>query len=318
MVMNNINQQSIVNNCNSQSLEFDLDQRTNSFSYDNFVSITDLVIEVAEKIDDALSKEPRSEIAGIPTGFADIDSITSGLQRGEVIILAGRPSMGKTTFALNIAQNLAIGKNLPVAIFSMKLSSHQLAQQITSSVADIDRHKMLSGKIEENEWSRLSQAFGKIAEAPILIDDRCGLSCMDISVQLRKLQTHCGELGLVIIDRLQLMSSSKESLVNQNSNTDEIIYSLKVLAKELDCPIVILSSINNEVESRTDKRPILNDLPTPNFADTVFFLYREEIYDPNTVNKNMAEIIIARHRNGPLGRIRLNYKCQHGLFEDYQ
>lgn len=233
-------------------------------------------------------------------------------------MLAGRPSMGKTTFALNVAQSIAIEKNLPVAIFSMKLSSNQLALQMTSSVANINRHKMLSGEIEDTEWNSLSRAFGKLAEASIFIDGRCGLSCLDISLQLRKLQAQCGGLGLIIIDRLQLMTSTKGKLVNDSINSDAIISSLKVLAKQLDCPIIVISNVNNEVESRTDKRPILNDLPTPNFADVVLFIYRDEVYDSNSLNKGMAEIIIARHRNGPLGRIRLNYKCQHGLFEDYQ
>lgn len=296
----------------------DINQKTNTSSYDAFFSIKDLVVEVADKIDNAHSKESRSHITDIPTGFADIDSITSGLQRGEVIVLAGRPSMGKTTFALNVAQNIAIEKNLPVAIFSMKLSSNQLALEMTSSLAQINKHKMLSGEIEDTEWSNLARAFGKLAEAPIFIDDRCGLSCMDISLQLRKLEAQCGDLGLIIIDRLQLMTTMKGQLVNDSINSDAIISSLKVLAKQLDCPIIVISNVNNELESRTDKRPILNDLPTPNFADVVLFIYRDEVYDSNSLNKGMAEIIIARHRNGPLGRVRLNYKCQLALFEDYQ
>jgi len=291
-------------------------------STQGFVDIKILLPQVADRIDYLYSRDNPSDVTGVPTGFTDLDSMTSGMQGGDLIIVAGRPSMGKTAFSLNIAENVALDTKLPVAVFSMEMGGTQLAMRMIGSVGRLDQHRMRNGNLEDEDWEKLTTALGKLNEAPIFIDEGAGLSSFDVRARARRLHRQTGKLGLIVIDYLQLMSApAGKQGENRATEISEISRSLKALAKELDCPVVALSQLNRSVEQRPDKRPVMSDLRESGAieqdADVILFIYRDEVYNPDSPDKGTAEIIIAKQRNGPIGRVRLTFMGQHTRFESY-
>jgi replicative DNA helicase len=291
-------------------------------STQGFVDIKILLPQVADRIDYLYSRDNPSDVTGVPTGFVDLDSMTSGMQGGDLIIVAGRPSMGKTAFSLNIAENVALDTKLPVAVFSMEMGGTQLAMRMIGSVGRLDQHRMRNGNLEDEDWEKLTTALGKLNEAPIFIDEGAGLSSFDVRARARRLHRQTGKLGLIVIDYLQLMSApAGKQGENRATEISEISRSLKALAKELDCPVVALSQLNRSVEQRPDKRPVMSDLRESGAieqdADVILFIYRDEVYNPDSPDKGTAEIIIAKQRNGPIGRVRLTFMGQHTRFENY-
>lgn len=287
-----------------------------------FQDIKELLPQVAERIDMLFSRDNQSDVTGIPTGFSDLDSMTSGFQGGDLIIVAGRPSMGKTAFSLNIAENVALDTGLPVAVFSMEMASTQLAMRMIGSVGRLDQHRMRTGRLEDEDWEKLTTALGKLNEAPIFIDEGAGLSSFDVRARARRLHRQCGKLGLIVIDYLQLMSApAGKQGENRATEISEISRSLKALAKELDCPVVALSQLNRSVEQRPDKRPVMSDLRESGAieqdADLILFIYRDEVYNPDSEDKGTAEIIVGKQRNGPIGRVRLTFIGENTRFENF-
>ena len=291
-------------------------------SSEGFQDIKVLLPQVAERIDMLFSRDNPSDVTGIPTGFSDLDSMTSGFQGGDLIIVAGRPSMGKTAFSINIAENVALDTGLPVAIFSMEMASTQLAMRMIGSVGRLDQHRMRTGRLEDEDWEKLTTALGKLNEAPIFIDEGAALSSFDVRARARRLHRQCGKLGLIVLDYLQLMAApAGRQGENRATEISEISRSLKALAKELDVPVVALSQLNRSVEQRPDKRPVMSDLRESGAieqdADLILFIYRDEVYNPDSTDKGTAEIIIAKQRNGPIGRVRLTFIGEHTRFENF-
>ena len=287
-----------------------------------FVNIQTLLPQVADRIDFLYQRENQGSVTGIPTGFDDLDERTSGFQPGDLIIVAGRPSMGKTAFSLNIAENVALDSKKPVAVFSMEMGATQLATRMIGSVGRLDQHRMRNGNLEDEDWVRLTTALGKLNDAPIFIDEGAGLSSFDVRARARRLHRQTGGLGLIVVDYLQLMAgTSGRASENRATEISEISRSLKSLAKELNVPVVALSQLNRSVEQRPDKRPVMSDLRESGAieqdADLFLFIYRDEVYNPDSEDKGMAEIIIAKQRNGPIGRIRLTFLGQHTRFENF-
>ena len=287
-----------------------------------FVNIQTLLPQVADRIDFLYQRENQGSVTGIPTGFDDLDERTSGFQPGDLIIVAGRPSMGKTAFSLNIAENVALDTKKPVAVFSMEMGATQLATRMIGSVGRLDQHRMRNGNLEDEDWVRLTTALGKLNDAPIFIDEGAGLSSFDVRARARRLHRQTGGLGLIVVDYLQLMAgTSGRASENRATEISEISRSLKSLAKELNVPVVALSQLNRSVEQRPDKRPVMSDLRESGAieqdADLILFIYRDEVYNPDSEDKGMAEIIIAKQRNGPIGRIRLTFLGQHTRFENF-
>ncbi len=286
-----------------------------------FKDIKELLPQVAQRIDD-LFAAGANEVTGVPTGFSDLDAMTSGLQPGDLVIIAGRPSMGKTSLALNMAENVALDTGLPVAVFSMEMASTQLTMRLLGSVGRLDQHKMRTGRLADEDWERLANALGKLNEAPIHIDDGASLNSFDIRARARRLSKQCGSLGLIVIDYLQLMAppGGRQS-ENRATEISEMSRSLKALAKELNVPVVALSQLNRSVESRPDKRPVMSDLRESGAieqdADLILFIYRDEVYNPDTLDKGVAEIIIAKQRNGPIGRVKLTFLGEYTRFENF-
>src|SRR5574343_479399 len=253
-------------------------------------------------------------------GQVDLDDKTSGLQPSDMIVLAARPGMGKTSLALNIAEHVAIEGGLPVAVFSMEMPGTQLATRFLSSVGRIDQQQTRSGKLNDEEWQRLTYALGKLHEAPIFIDETPGLNPTDLRARCRRLHRQCGRLGLIVIDYLQLMTSLKES-DNRSAELSEISRSVKSLAKELHVPIIALSQLNRSLEQRPNKRPVATDLRESGAieqdADIIMFIYRDEIYNPDSPDKGREELIISKHRNGSTGTIRMTFLGEFTRFENY-
>ncbi|MEF3194300.1 MAG: replicative DNA helicase [Halothiobacillaceae bacterium] len=263
--------------------------------------------------------EQDDPITGLPTGFDDFDAMTSGLQNGDLIIVAGRPSMGKTTFAMNIGENAAIRTKKPVAVFSMEMPGEQLALRMMSSLGRIDQHRVRTGKLEDEDWPRLTSAVVMLSEAPIFIDDTPALSPTELRARARRLKREHG-LGLIIIDYLQLMQVPGNS-ENRATEISEISRSLKALAKELDVPVIALSQLNRSLEQRPNKRPVMSDLRESGAieqdADLIVFIYRDEVYHPDSADKGVAEIIIGKQRNGPIGTVRLTFLGKYTQFANY-
>jgi len=261
-----------------------------------------------------------SMLTGIPSGFTRLDQLTSGFQRSDLIIVAARPAMGKTSFALNVARNAAVDANVPVAIFSLEMSKEQLSMRLLTSEARIDSARLRGGFFNDDDWERLTNAAGILEQAPIYIDDSPDVTAMDIRAKARRLKADKG-LGLVVIDYLQLMrgSTSKE---RRDLEISEISRSLKILAKELNVPVIALSQLNRMLEQRSDKRPMLSDLRESGAleqdADLVAFIYRDEVYnqDENNPNRGKAEIILGKQRNGPVGTAFLTFLKSYTRFED--
>jgi replicative DNA helicase len=264
-----------------------------------------------ERIDELYHREGDSDVTGVPTGFSDLDRMTSGLQPGDLVIVAGRPSMGKTSFSMNIGEYVAIEQGLPVAVFSMEMGAVQLAQRIIGSVGLLDQHRMRTGKLTAEDWPRLTHAVQRVQEAQLYIDESPALSPNEVRARARRLARQCGQLGLIIIDYLQLMSGSGGG-ENRATEISEISRSLKGLAKELNCPLIALSQLNRSLEQRPNKRPVMSDLRESGAieqdADVILFIYRDEVYNPDSPDKGTAEIIIGKQRNGPIGTVRLTFQ----------
>ena len=288
-----------------------------------FESIQPVLARVFVRIDQLYHLENKSDVTGLPTGFADLDEKTAGLQQGDLVIVAGRPSMGKTAFALNMAEHVAVDNGVPVAIFSMEMGATQLAMRLLGSIARVDQHKMRTGRLNDEEWSRLSTAMGKLHDAPIFIDETAALNSLELRTRARRIHRQCGKLGLVMVDYLQLMSSPNTKNQNENRATEisEISRSLKALAKELSVPVVALSQLNRALETRNDRRPMMSDLRESGAieqdADVILFIYRDEVYYPEKPeSKGTAEVIIGKQRNGPIGKIDLTFLGEHTRFEN--
>lgn len=285
-----------------------------------FEQIQPVLARVVERIDFLYRQENKSDVTGLPTGFYDLDKLTAGLQEGELVIVAGRPSMGKTAFALNIAEHVAVGNGIPVAIFSMEMAASQLATRLLGSIARVDQQKMRTGRLGDEEWSSLSSAMAKLHEAPIFIDETGGLNALELRTRTRRIHRQCGKLGLIIVDYIQLMSATSEG-ENRATEVSEITRSLKSLAKELKAPVVALSQLNRALESRNEKRPMMSDLRESGAieqdADLILFVYRDEVYSPDKPEaKGRAEIIIGKQRNGPIGKVDLTFLGQFTRFEN--
>jgi len=280
--------------------------------------IKTLLTKAVNRIDELYSSD--SPITGLSTGFADLDEKTSGLQPSDLIIIAGRPSMGKTSFAMNIGENAAIQSGLPVLVFSMEMPAEGLAMRMLSSLGRINQTRMRSGKLEEDDWPRLNSAISLLAEQKLFIDDTPAMTPTEVRARARRIHREHGQLGLIFIDYLQLMQVvGSDNRVNEVS---EISRSLKALAKELDVPVIALSQLNRGLEQRPDKRPIMSDLRESGAieqdADVIMFIYRDEVYNKEEDNplQGTAEIIIGKQRNGPIGRIKMAFLGEYTKFED--
>ena len=282
-----------------------------------FKPLKQILPAAVDRID--LLHQSDGDITGISSGFVEFDKMTAGLQGGDLVVIAGRPSMGKTTLAVNIAENAAIGSQVPTAIFSMEMPSEQLAFRMISSLGRVNQTHLRTGNFPDEDWSRINTAVQLMSEAPIFIDDTAGLSPTDIRARSRRLQREHG-LGLIVVDYLQLMSvpGNKE---NRATEISEISRSLKALAKELSVPIIALSQLNRSVEQRTDKRPVMSDLRESGAieqdADVIIFIYREEVYNQDTPRKGIADISIAKQRNGPIGDFPLTFVGRYTKFENW-
>lgn len=272
-----------------------------------FMPIKEILVDAFEKLEHLLAF--KGEITGVTTGFADLDRLTSGWQPSDLIILASRPSMGKTSLGLNFAVNAAVRQKVPVAIFSLEMSKEQLIQRMLSSEAMVNQQRLRTGNLQEADWNRLVAAAGPLSEAPIFIDDTPGITVNEIRSLVRRLKAEHG-LGLIVIDYLQLMQGHKR-FDNRQQEIAQISRSLKGLAREMAVPVIALSQLNRGVEQRQDKKPMMSDLFESGAieadADMVAFIYRDEYYNPDSEKKGIAEIIIAKHRNGPVGTIELGF-----------
>ncbi|HEV7391637.1 MAG TPA: replicative DNA helicase [Burkholderiales bacterium] len=287
-----------------------------------FIKIDPLLTETVERIDMLYSRENKSEVIGVSTGFVDLDRMTSGLQPGELIIVAGRPSMGKTTLVMNMAEHVTLAEKKSVAVFSMEMSGPQLAMRMIGSVGRVDQHELRTGTFKEDDWSKLVDAVGKLNEAQMYIDDTAGLNVLEVRSRARRLHRQCGGLAMVVIDYLQLMSGTgRGGQENRATEIAEISRSLKSLAKELKVPVIALSQLNRSVDARQDKRPMMSDLRESGAieqdADLILFIYRDEVYNPDSPRKGISEIIIAKQRNGPVGKIDLTFLGKFTRFENY-
>ena len=279
---------------------------------------------IVPKAFDRITKlfEKQEHITGVATGYEELDQITAGLQPAELIILAARPSMGKTALAMNIVQQAAVfGSKVTVAVFSLEMSMESLAMRMLCSLGRIDSQRIRTGKLHENDWPKLTRATGMLADASIFIDDTAGLTALEMRAKARRLKSE-HNLGLIVVDYLQLMQGKTNS-ENRTQEISEISRSLKAMAKELDVPVLALSQLNRSLENRTDKRPQLADLRESGAieqdADVIMFIYRDEVYNRSETNENrgMAEIIIAKQRNGPTGMIKMTFLGEYTTFENY-
>lgn len=290
-------------------------------STQGFIPLQPLLKEVVTRIDELYNRDNPSEVTGVPTGYSDLDTKTSGLQPGDLIIVAGRPSMGKTAFSLNIAENVALDANLPVAVFSMEMGAAQLVMRMLGSVGRLDQHKLRTGRIGDDDWPRLTHALGRLNECKLYIDESPGLTAMEVRARARRLaRQHDGQLGLIVLDYLQLMSGNGSG-ENRATEISDISRSLKGLAKELHVPVIALSQLNRSLEQRPNKRPVMSDLRESGAieqdADVILFIYRDEVYNPDTPDKGTAEIIIGKQRNGPIGTVRLTFLGEYTRFENF-
>ena len=300
---------------NAQKLIFNIASQKDS---SDLVAIQDLVVESYEQIEHRFNN--KDELVGVTTGFYDLNALTSGLQKSDLIILAARPSMGKTAFALNLAQNVALKGKKAVAIFSLEMPKQQLTKRMLCSEAEVDTQRITSGNIQPKDWEKLVDAMTRLSDAKIYIDDTSGVTATDVKAKCRRLMMEEKELGLIIIDYLQLMEGGGNTN-DRNQQISQISRSLKGLARELDVPIIALSQLSRGVEQRNDKRPMLSDLRDSGAieqdADIVMFIYRDEYYNRDDVNnKGKAEVIIAKHRNGPVGTVELLFQSSITKFKN--
>ena len=253
----------------------------------------------------------RGEISGVRTGFQDLDALTTGLQPSDLVIVAARPSVGKTSFALNIAENVAVQEELPVVVFSMEMGASQLALRMVGSLGRIDQTHLRTGRLNDDEWGRLSEAVDKLKSANVFIDETAALNPAELRARARRQARACGRLGLIVVDYLQLMSGSSSDGENRATELGEISRGLKALAKELQCPVIALSQLNRSVEQRTDKRPMMSDLRESGAieqdADVIMFIYGDDYYNKDSKEPGVAEVIISKQRNGPTGTVKLAF-----------
>ena len=274
-----------------------------------FQGMESLVVQLLDRVEE-MSQNPN-DITGVPTGFYDLDRMTSGFQAGDMIVLAARPSMGKTAFAVNIAEHVALNEGLPVAIFSMEMGASQLAVRIVGSIGRLDQGHLRTGKLTDEEWPRLTEAVEKLRNISLHIDETPSLTPTELRASARRLARQCGKLGLIVVDYLQLMTGSSSNGENRATELGEISRGLKMLAKELQCPVIALSQLNRSVETRTDKRPMMSDLRESGAieqdADVIMFIYRDDYYNKDSKEPGVAEVIIGKQRNGPTGTIKLAF-----------
>ncbi|HTE42500.1 MAG TPA: replicative DNA helicase [Steroidobacteraceae bacterium] len=282
-----------------------------------FVALRDDLGSLVDRLD--MLHSSAGKLTGISTGFDKLDEMTGGLQAGDLIVVAGRPSMGKTTLAINIAENAAFGAKVKVAIFSMEMSREQLAFRMISSLGRVDQSRLRRGPYQDDDWKRITSALGQMRDAPIFIDDGAALSPTEVRARARRLKREHG-LGLIVIDYLQLMQVTGNT-ENRATEISEISRSLKALAKELSVPVIALSQLNRSVEQRPDKRPVMSDLRESGAieqdADLIMMIYRDEVYNPDSTKKGTADIIIAKQRNGPVGDFLLTFLGKYTKFENY-
>lgn len=280
---------------------FDLASKKNTKGY---TSIKDVLVESFSKLEELYNN--KGKVSGTPTGFVDFDNITSGLHDSDLIIVAARPAMGKSAFAINLAANVALQAGKGVAIFNLEMSKEQVGNRILCSEAMVDSNKVRTGLLEDDDWVKLASTLGRLSEAPIYIDDTAGISIMEIRAKCRKLKLE-KDIGLVVIDYLQLIQGSGTKNSSREQEISEISRSLKILAKELNIPVIALSQLSRSVEKRDDKRPMLSDLRESGAieqdADIVIFLYRDDYYNQDSEKKNVAEVILAKHRGGSTGTV---------------
>ena len=285
-----------------------------------FFAMDGLVVDLLDRVQE-LADNGAEDVTGVRTGFIDMDKMTAGLQKGDLIILAARPSMGKTAFALNIGENVAVNEGLPVAVFSMEMGASQLALRMVGSIGRINQQNLRTGRLSDDEWGRLSETVEKLRHANVFIDETPGLSPNELRARSRRLARQFGgTLGLIIVDYLQLMSGSGSNEENRATVIGEISRGLKALAKELQCPVIALSQLNRSVETRPDKRPMMSDLRESGAieqdADVIMFIYRDEYYNKESKIPGVAEIIIGKQRNGPVGSIHLGFIKSNTRFEN--
>ena len=278
----------------------------------NFQRLGTLLTDVVDRIETLYNRDDPSDVTGVATGYTDLDRMTSGLQEGDLVVVAGRPSMGKTSLALNIGEHVAVNEGLPVVVFSMEMGASQLALRMVGSLGRIDQQHLRTGALRDDEWGRLSEAVDKLGKVTMYIDESPALNPSELRARARRQARQCGKLGLIIVDYLQLMSGSSSSEENRATVIGEISRGLKALAKELQCPVIALSQLNRSVESRTDKRPMMSDLRESGAieqdADVIMFIYRDDYYTKEASKEpGVAEIIIGKQRNGPVGTIKLTF-----------
>jgi replicative DNA helicase len=282
------------------------------------VNIKNFLAKTMDRIDTLFHS--GTSITGVPTGYHDFDEMTSGLQPSDLVIIAGRPSMGKTTLAMNIAEHVAIKSRFPVLIFSMEMPGEAIVMRLLSSLCRIDQLRIRTGKLADDDWPRISSTVSMLSDAPLFIDDTAGLSPAEMRARARRLAKEHGQLGLIVVDYLQLMQVPGNN-ENRTAEISEISRSLKGLAKELKVPVIALSQLNRGLEQRADKRPVMSDLRESGAieqdADVIVFIYRDEVYNENSPDKGTAEIIISKQRNGPIGKVRLAFMGQYTCFENF-
>ena len=275
-----------------------------------FQGIDKLVVALIDRVQE-LHDNGAEEVTGVRTGFYDLDRMTAGLQKGDLIVLAARPSMGKTAFALNIAEHVAVQEGLPVLMFSMEMGASQLALRMVGSLGRIDQQGLRTGRLKNDEWERLTEAVERLGQVQMYIDETPALTSAELRARARRMARQFGTLGLIVIDYLQLMSGSSSGDENRATEIGEISRGLKALAKELQCPVIALSQLNRSVESRNDKRPMMSDLRESGAieqdADVIMFIYRDDYYDKASKEPGVAEIVIGKQRNGPVGTVKLTF-----------
>lgn len=285
---------------------------------DGPVPLSDILAKTTAMIDELYHS--GEAITGIPTGYTDLDKMTAGMQPADLLIVAGRPSMGKTVFGMNIAEYVAVACKKPVLVFSLEMPSEALVMRMLSSLGRIEQNKVRTGKLKDEDWPRMTSAIGMLAEAPMFIDDKPGISPSEMRTKARRLAREQGQLGLILVDYLQLMRVPELS-DNRVQEISEISRSLKMIAKELNVPMIALSQLNRSLENRTDRRPVMSDLRESGSieqdADVIAFIYRDEVYNPDTMDKGIAEINIGKQRNGPTGVVRLSFNGQFTRFDNH-
>ncbi len=296
----------------AESMVYDLSQHRIT---DSTAELRDLLAETLGRIEEMYDR--GDSITGTPTGYTDLDTLTAGLQPEALIVVGARPAMGKTAFALGMAAHAAMTANRPVLFFSLEMSRLELSQRLLCSEARVDSSRVRNGKLDDNDWSRITSAVGRLAEAPIWLDDNPNVSIMEIRGKARRLRSKIGDLGLVVVDYIQLMTG-RTSAESRQVEVAEISRGLKILARELHCPVVALAQLNRSLEQRADKRPMLSDLRESGAleqdADVVMFLYRDEIYNPESPDQGTAEVLVAKHRSGPTGVSKLAFLSHYTRF----